>query len=64
VLGMDIAEEIDGRVLEEALRGGSEPAETAVTETVLTSRNARGPLTHLSYSEYAGTRYLNRAWVA
>jgi hypothetical protein len=53
---------MDGRVLQEALIGGATRPDKAV-KTVLTSQNAAGRQTHLSVTDFAGVRYLNRAWV-
>lgn len=64
LLGLDIASECDGRILDEALRGGVEPAAVDWRETTLVAENTNGPKTHLSISQVGATRYLNRAWLA
>jgi arylsulfatase A-like enzyme len=62
VLGIAIEHQIDGRILAEALAGagGTQGEENDFT---LSSTNLSQRRTHLSVSEYAGARYLNRAWV-
>ncbi|MEM8970568.1 MAG: alkaline phosphatase family protein [Pseudomonadota bacterium] len=62
LLGMDIAGEVDGRVLAEAFVGGDLPAEWQ--DKTLVAQNSTGVRTHLSVTDMAGIRYLNRAWVA
>jgi len=61
VLGVPLIHAIDGRVLGEALVGGSAP-EGAAREVRLTSRNQAGRRSHLEAVEFGGVRYLNRAW--
>ncbi len=64
VLGFEVPEDIDGRVLREAYSDKS--AETAMPEVrdeTLSSTNSEGPVTHLSVSWVGTTRYFNRAWV-
>jgi phosphonoacetate hydrolase len=62
VLGVGIGHDIDGRVLAEALAGGGDAVGEA-QELVLSSTNPSQRRTHLSVTEYGGSRYLNRAWV-
>ena len=64
VLGLDIGDECDGRVLTEALRGKEAAPCAPAMEHTLASTNPSGPRTHLTYRELAGVRYLSRAWVA
>ena len=64
LLGLDVPDGIDGRVLREALRENDESATLEVVEHVYSSSNANGLASHLSVSEFGGSRYLNRAWVA
>jgi len=61
VMGVPLIHAIDGRVLGEALVGGSAP-EGAAREVRLTSRNQAGRRSHLEAVEFGGVRYLNRAW--
>jgi len=63
LLGLDIASECDGRFLSEAINGTPETATAAGSETIVTSQNTVGPKTYLSFTEFAGVRYLNHAWV-
>ncbi|MEM9359877.1 MAG: alkaline phosphatase family protein [Pseudomonadota bacterium] len=61
LLGLDIASEVDGRVLAEAFLDGDAPAEWQ--DRTLVAQNSAGVRTHLSVTDMAGVRYLNRAWV-
>ena len=63
LLGLDIPDGIDGRVLSEAFADGPDPDSVTWEDTMLTSRNSDGARTHLSVSDIGSTRYLNRAWV-
>lgn len=62
LLGLEIPSSLDGRVLSESFDGSDQSA-TIPDEQILTSQNDEGAVTHLSVTTYAGTRYLNRAWV-
>ncbi len=65
LLGLDVAAECDGRVLHEAMLAPSRlPDQAAPSEATIVAQNSRGPKTHLSFTEFGGVRYLNRAWVA
>jgi arylsulfatase A-like enzyme len=61
LLGLEAADGMDGRVLHEALREGKQEAAAPETQ-VISSSGGPGPASHLSVTDYAGTRYLNRAW--
>ncbi|MGI9411772.1 MAG: alkaline phosphatase family protein [Hyphomicrobiaceae bacterium] len=63
LLGLDGADQCDGRVLREALRTERSSQEGEAVERTLVATNPSGPRTHLSYREFEGVRYLNRAWV-
>ena len=63
LFGIDRPENIDGRVLAEALEGSGDSREPEIKETTLVSTNDSGAKTHLSLSTVAGTPYVNRAWV-
>ena len=62
-LGLDVADQCDGRVLAEALRAENSSESGQPTEHTLVATNPSGPRTHLSYREFGGVRYLDRAWV-
>jgi len=65
LLGLDVPTGIDGRVLREAYR--DEPEDAAlpdIVEETCSSSNSEGPVTHLSVTRAASTRYFNKAWVA
>jgi len=63
LLGVAHPEGIDGRILHEALRNGPDEQSIEIAEKTYSSSNDRGPVTHLSVSEVAGTKYINQAWV-
>ena len=60
LLGVAFDHQIDGRVLGEALAGGT--GDVAPEAQTITSENTAGRRSHLSFTEHQGTRYLNRAW--
>ena len=60
ILGVTLAHQIDGRVLDEALPDGSD--DRTPEERTISSENGTGRRSHLSFTEHGGTRYLNRAW--
>lgn len=62
LLGIEPPTNIDGRVLKEALADRTAPEAAPPQEQTLSSNYANGPATHLSFTEFDGTRYLNRAW--
>lgn len=61
VLGVQPDSHFDGRVLREALHGGGD--ELPFQHSELVAENANGPKTHLSFIDYQGVRYLDRAWL-
>lgn len=61
LLGLPRPDDIDGRVLHEALKDGGAAPEAQ--EKMLVSANTEGAVTHLSVSTVSGTPYINRAWV-
>ena len=63
LLGTAVPDDIDGRVLSEALDGGPDDKEMNVIEKSWVSGNEKGASTHLSTSQVGGTPYINRAWV-
>jgi len=62
ILGVAHTPSFDGRVLDEALSSVEDDPQKW-QETTVVSSNSFGVKTHLSVSEYRGSRYLNRAWV-
>lgn len=64
LLGLPLADHFDGRVLDEALADGPDPATVAASTTTQTSANAAGPKTHLTVSRVAHARYIDEAWSA
>jgi len=60
LLGMDQPTDIDGRVLQEALAGMPEAANTVAKHHTITAANGQ---TQLLVTDYGTQRYLNRAWV-
>ncbi len=63
MLGVAPPDNLDGRILREALADGPDQARIEVKERVFSSSNQQGPLTHLSTSQVGETPYVNRAWV-
>jgi len=63
LFGIERPDNIDGRVLAEALCDTGDDAEPEVMETTLVSKNKSGAKTNLSVSTVSGTPYINRAWV-
>ena len=63
VLGINESESFDGRVLEEALLANEDKTIDDWRETTLSATNSSGSKTYLSFTDYCGVRYLNRAWV-
>ena len=61
VMGIGIDHQIDGRVLTEALVRWQ--VDGLGDETVISVHGRSGRESHLSVTEFNGTRYLNRAWV-
>ena len=61
LLGLDISNEVDGRLLREALVDGPDPG--LWSDQTMIAQNQQGGRTHLSLTEMDGVRYLNRAWV-
>ena len=64
LLGIDGGADCDGRILHEALHDTPNAGSDAWQETVRVSQNSVGPRTHLSFTEFGATRYLNGAWLA
>lgn len=64
LLGVAPSQPMDGRVLSEALANTDVGPADPVREEVLSARNDRGPVSHVSVSGFGGVRYLNRAWVS
>ena len=63
VLGLEVPDHMDGRVLNEALAGAAETdLPPAITETV-SAEGAGGYRAHLTFSRVGTTPYLDRAWV-
>lgn len=60
--GLEPPGDIDGRVLHEALRESSGTDGGPPREQILSSTGSGEAATHLSFTEFAGARYLNRAW--
>ena len=63
LFGCDICEEVDGRILNEALCGPMSSGTQEPVEHTYVSRNKSGAITHLNFTQMGSTRYFNRAWV-
>ncbi len=63
LLGIGITGDIDGRILDEALRDGPGPDLVRQSEETFASTNDRGPVTRLSVTTVGSTPYINQAWL-
>jgi len=63
LMGIDVPEEMDGRVLAEALEGGPDEEMVETTMRTFTTSNADGSYrAAVQVSEVLGHRYLDKAW--
>ncbi|MFY0612112.1 MAG: alkaline phosphatase family protein [Hyphomicrobiaceae bacterium] len=62
LLGLPLADHFDGRVIDEALADGPDPAALNASTTTKTSTNTNGPKTHLTISQIGHARYIDQAW--
>jgi len=62
LFGHDISEEVDGRILAEALKNPENHTEQEPVEITCSSHNKKGAVTHLNVTHFGTTRYLNCAW--
>lgn len=63
IFGHDISNDVDGRILVEALSGPEIPNAEAPVGHTYSSRNKSGAVTHLNVTQLSGTLYIDRGWV-